>query len=72
MRIQANPRALASYGLTLETLRTAIGSANVNGAKGQFDGTARSYTINANDQLATRRETMPTSSSPIATARRSG
>ena len=53
VRIQANPRALASYGLTLETLRTAIGSANVNGPKGQIDGNVRSYAINANDQLAT-------------------
>jgi multidrug efflux pump len=52
VRIQADPRALASYGLTLETLRTAIGSANVNGPKGQLDGQARSYAINSNDQLA--------------------
>ncbi len=51
VRIQANTRALASYGLTLETLRTAIGSANVNGPKGQIDGQARSYAINSNDQL---------------------
>jgi multidrug efflux pump len=51
VRIQANPRALAAYGLTLETLRTAISSANVNGAKGSIDGTVRAYTLNANDQL---------------------
>jgi multidrug efflux pump len=51
VRIQANPRALASYGLTLETLRTAISSANVNGAKGSIDGAVRTYTLNANDQL---------------------
>jgi multidrug efflux pump len=51
VRIQANPRALTSYGLTLETLRSAISSANVNGAKGTFDGPSRSYTVNANDQL---------------------
>ena len=51
VRIQANPRALTSYGLTLENLRTAISSANVNGAKGTFDGPTRSYTVNANDQL---------------------
>ncbi len=56
VRIQANPRALASYGLTLETLRTSIGSANVNGAKGQIDGTVRSYAINSNDQLATAKD----------------
>ena len=51
VRIQANPNALSSYGLTLEDLRTAITTANVNAAKGSFDGPRLSYTINANDQL---------------------
>jgi multidrug efflux pump len=51
VRVQANPRALASYGLSLEDLRTAIAAANVNQAKGSFDGPAQSYTIAANDQL---------------------
>ena len=40
VRIQANPTALASYGLNLEDLRSAIAAANVNEAKGNFDGTA--------------------------------
>jgi multidrug efflux pump len=53
VRIQANTQALAAYGMTLEDLRTAIGTANANGAKGTFDGPTRSYTINANDQLST-------------------
>jgi multidrug efflux pump len=51
VRIQANEKALASYGLSLEDLRLAIGNANVNQAKGQFDGPARSAIIDANDQL---------------------
>jgi len=51
VRIQADTRALASYGLGLDTLRTAITSANANSAKGSFDGPTRSFTINANDQL---------------------
>ena len=51
VRVQANPTALASYGMSLEDLRTAIGTANVNGPKGTFDGPTRSYTIDANDQL---------------------
>ncbi|HEY5581815.1 MAG TPA: efflux RND transporter permease subunit, partial [Rhodoferax sp.] len=51
VRIQADTRALASYGLGLDTLRTAITVANANSAKGSFDGPTRSYTINANDQL---------------------
>jgi multidrug efflux pump len=55
-RIQANPRALAAYGMTLETLRTSIGQSNVNGAKGSFNGPARTYTINSNDQLSSPAE----------------
>jgi multidrug efflux pump len=51
VRIQANPAALAAYGLNIENIRTAIGTANVNQAKGSFDGPARAYTIDANDQL---------------------
>jgi multidrug efflux pump len=51
VRVQANPTALSSYGLTLEDLRVAIAQANVNQAKGVFDGSRRAYTIGANDQL---------------------
>jgi multidrug efflux pump len=51
VRIQANTEQLASYGLGLDTLRSAITAANANSAKGSFDGPARAYTINANDQL---------------------
>jgi len=51
VRIQANPTALASYGLSLEDLRTALGAANVDQAKGTFDGLHQAYTIGANDQL---------------------
>ncbi|UUZ47963.1 efflux RND transporter permease subunit [Massilia sp. B-10] len=53
VRIQADTGALASYGLGLDTLRTAISGANANSAKGNFDGPSRSYAINANDQLMT-------------------
>jgi multidrug efflux pump len=51
VRVQANPTALASYGLSLEALRTALNSANVNQAKGSFDGPDQAWTINDNDQL---------------------
>ncbi len=51
MRIQANPVALASYGMSLETLRNVIAQVNVDQAKGQIDGPRQSYTIGANDQL---------------------
>ncbi len=50
-RIQADTRAMASYGLDLAAVRTAITNANANSAKGSFDGASRSYAINANDQL---------------------
>jgi len=53
VRIQADTEALASYGLGLDTLRSAITAANANSAKGSFDGPTRSYAINANDQLVT-------------------
>ncbi|GAC1375882.1 MAG: multidrug efflux RND transporter permease subunit MuxB [Aquirhabdus sp.] len=56
VRIQANPTALASYGLTIDDVRTAIGAANTNQAKGSFDGPMRASTIDANDQLKTTEE----------------
>jgi multidrug efflux pump len=51
VRIQANPTLLASYGLNLEDVRSAITAANVNQAKGTFDGRYQSFQIGANDQL---------------------
>jgi multidrug efflux pump len=51
VRIQANPTSLASYGLSLEDIRTALAAANVDQAKGTLDGPRQSFTIGANDQL---------------------
>jgi len=51
VRIRANPTALSSYGINLEDLRTALTAANVNQAKGSFDGPLQDYQIGANDQL---------------------
>jgi multidrug efflux pump len=56
VRIQANPTAMAAYGLSLEDLRTAIANANVNQPKGMFDGPTRSAIIDANDQLQSATE----------------
>ena len=67
VRIQANPTALASYGLSLEDLRTALGNANVDQAKGTFDGKHQAYTIGANDQLISSQ-----SYAPIIIAYRNG
>jgi multidrug efflux pump len=56
VRIQANPTALSSYGISLESLRAALQSASVNLAKGNFDGTHQAYEINANDQLLSSKD----------------
>ena len=56
VRVQVNPRALAGNGLGLEDVRAAVASANVNQAKGSFDGPSRAYTIDANDQLRSAAE----------------
>jgi len=59
VRIQANPTQLASYGLSLEDLRTALGAANVDQAKGNFEGPRQEYTIGDNDQLISSSQYKP-------------
>jgi len=59
VRIQANPMALSSYHINLEDVRNAIMNANVNLAKGNFDGMRNSYTIGANDQLLRAKDYKP-------------
>src|SRR6185312_10079833 len=51
VRVQVNPKAVAALGLNLDDIRTAIANANVNQAKGSFDGPKQASTIDANDQL---------------------
>jgi multidrug efflux pump len=51
VRVRVNPTALASYGLSLEDVRTALGAANVDQAKGNLNGPRQSFTIQDNDQL---------------------
>jgi len=59
VRIHVNPTALAAYGLTLEDLRTTLTAANVNQAKGSFDGPRQAYIIGADDQLFSSRQYRP-------------
>ena len=59
VRVQANPTALAAYGLTLEDVRAALQTANVNQAKGGFDGHRQSSIIGANDQLLSSKDYKP-------------
>lgn len=56
VRIQVNPKALSAYGISLETLRTIVNSANVNQPKGGFNGPKNASTIDANDQLKSSSE----------------
>jgi multidrug efflux pump len=59
VRIQINPTQLSAYGLGMEDVRTALAAANVNQAKGNFDGPAQSFTVGANDQLLSSAEYKP-------------
>jgi multidrug efflux pump len=59
VRIQANPTQLASYGLNLEDIRSGIVAANVNQAKGNFDGAHQAYQIASNDQLLSSADYAP-------------
>ena len=59
VRVRVNPTALSSLGLNLDDVRTAIAAANVNQAKGSFDGPRLAYTIGANDQLLTSADYKP-------------
>jgi hydrophobe/amphiphile efflux-1 (HAE1) family protein len=51
VRVRVDPARLAGYGLAMEDVRTAIAAANVNGAKGGFDGPRMAFALGANDQL---------------------
>ncbi|MEE7626680.1 MdtB/MuxB family multidrug efflux RND transporter permease subunit [Methylobacter sp. Wu8] len=56
VRIQANHKALAAYGISLEDVRSVIAAANVNQPKGMFNGPMRSAIIDSNDQLRSAAE----------------
>src|ERR1700693_1180274 len=51
VRVQINPVALASMGLSMEDIRTTLSQANVLSPKGAFDGPEQSFVIASNDQL---------------------
>lgn len=53
VRIQVNPQKLASNGLSLNDVRTAISANNINSPTGNFDGPKRATTIYADGQLRT-------------------
>ena len=51
IRVRVNPIALASMGLSMEDVRTAIANTNAAGPIGVFDGGERAVTVGINDQL---------------------
>lgn len=56
VRVEANTSALNNLGLSLDDLRSSLGNANVNQAKGNIDGKFQAYSIGANDQLQSAEE----------------
>ena len=52
-RVRVNPIALASMGLSMEDVRTAIANSNAVGPVGEFAGNERAISISTNDQLTT-------------------
>jgi multidrug efflux pump len=59
IRVQVNPTALSGRGLNLDDVRAAVAAANVNQAKGNFDGPRQAYTIAANDQITSADQYKP-------------
>src|SRR5689334_4936296 len=51
VRAELNPTLLNKLGVGLDTVRTALGSANANRPKGEVADGVASWTIEANDQL---------------------
>jgi multidrug efflux pump len=51
VRVEADPKKLAAYGLNIDDLRSLIANVNVSQPKGNFDGPNLDYTINGNDQI---------------------
>ena len=68
--MQVDPQALAARGISLEDVRTVLGQANVDLAKGTLNSPRQTYTLNTNDQLL-KPDDYANWSSPTATARRS-
>src|SRR5579859_1562217 len=60
VRVEADPRKLAAYGLTIDDLRTLLNNINTSQPKGNFDGPDLDYTINDNDQIQDPNEYLST------------
>ncbi|MGI4746683.1 MAG: efflux RND transporter permease subunit [Janthinobacterium lividum] len=51
IRVKVNSRALSSYGLSLDDLRTIVTTVNVNSPTGTFDGPLHSSTLQVDGQI---------------------
>ncbi|MGA2994827.1 efflux RND transporter permease subunit [Bradyrhizobium sp.] len=51
VRVQVDPQALAARGINLEDVRTVLGQANVDLAKGTLNSPRQTYTLKTNDQV---------------------
>jgi len=56
VRVQIDPAKIASMGLSLEDIRTTLGTVTVDQPKGSFDGANQSFTIYNNDQLTVAKD----------------
>jgi hydrophobe/amphiphile efflux-1 (HAE1) family protein len=59
VRVQMNPVALASMGLSIEDIREKLSQVNVNSPKGAVDGEERRYVVTSNDQLLKADQYLP-------------
>jgi multidrug efflux pump len=59
VRVQANPTALNSYGISLETIRTTLNTANAISPKGQFADANHTYYITDTDQIFKAKDYQP-------------
>ncbi len=59
VRVQVNPTELNSYGISLDTVRAALSSANANRPKGELADSGNAWNVSATDQLFRAREYRP-------------
>ncbi|KAF1053005.1 MAG: Multidrug resistance protein MdtC [Stenotrophomonas maltophilia] len=59
VRVNLNPDQLSHYGISLDTVRTAIGNTNANGPKGALEKDERHWQVDANDQLRSAHDYAP-------------
>src|SRR5229473_2334590 len=72
MRVRINPIALASMGLSMEDVRTAIASNNAVGPVGEFDGNERAITIGSSNGAVVRLSSVASIEAGVRNSRAAG